>query len=77
MRKLFIVPLILAASACNQNVQVPTTNELMANPQHLSEWQAKCDAGEYSHLPADQKQNFCFTTQESARSVAVKKFNGV
>jgi hypothetical protein len=77
MRKLLVLPLIVAASACQQTVVVPTTNELMGNPQLLAQWQAKCDSGEYSHLPADQKNNFCFTTQEAARSVAIKKVNGV
>lgn len=77
MRKLLFLPLILAASACQQSVVVPTTNELMGNPQLLAQWQARCNIGEYSHLPANQKDNFCFTTQEAARSVAIKKMNGI
>lgn len=77
MRKLIFLCIVLAASACHRNVVVPKTDELMTNPQLLAEWQAKCDTGEYSHLPADQKNNFCFTTQEATRSIAIKKIHGV
>ncbi len=77
MRKYIVFPLLLVAAACHQSVSVPTGNELAANPQLLAEWQAKCDTGEYSHLPADQKDSLCFTTREAARSVAIKKENGI
>jgi hypothetical protein len=73
MRKLFVLCITLAVCGCQQEVRVPTTDELMANPQILAEWQTKCDSGEYSHLPADQKDRFCFTTREAARSIAIKK----
>ena len=78
MRKLIALCIMLAASACQQqNVVIPKTDELMTNPQLLGQWQAKCDSGEYSHLPADQKNNVCFTTQEATRSLAIKKIHGI
>jgi hypothetical protein len=79
MRKLLALCIVLAAAGCQQqpNVTVPTTGELMKNPPLLAEWKAKCETGEYSHLPADQKDNFCFTTREAGRSVAIKKMNGL
>lgn len=71
MHKLLSVCVLLAVCGCDQKVVVPTIKELIDNPQILAEWQAKCDTGEYSHLPAAQKADMCFTTQEAARSVAV------
>lgn len=73
MRKLSVLCIVLAACGCQQKVTVPTTDELMKNPPLLAEWRAKCETGEYSHLTADQKDNFCFTTREAVRSVAMKK----
>ncbi|GHH25678.1 hypothetical protein GCM10008023_39320 [Sphingomonas glacialis] len=75
MRKIFSLCALLVVCGCQQkqDVAVPTTKELMANPQLLSEWQAKCNTSDYSHLPADQKDNLCFTTREAARSLAVTK----
>lgn len=73
MRKLLALCFALAACGCQQNVAVPTIDELMRNPQLLAEWQGKCDSGEYSHLPADRRDSLCFTTQEATRSLAIKK----
>lgn len=64
---------LLVVCGCQQNISVPTTKELVRNPQLLREWQAKCNTGNYSNLPANQKGNLCFTTREAARSVAVTK----
>lgn len=78
MRKLIPLCIVLALAGCQkQNLVVPTTDELMNNTQLRSEWKAKCDTGEYSHLPADQKNNVCFTMQEAARSMAIKKTHGI
>jgi hypothetical protein len=73
MRRPFILTVALVAFGCHQNVKVPKTDELVSNPQLLAEWQSKCDTGEYRSLPAAQKDNYCFTTREAARSVAMKK----
>ncbi len=75
MRNILLLCALLVVCGCQQkqDVVVPTTKELKANPQLLSEWRAKCDTGEYSHLPADQKDNLCFTTREAARSLSVTK----
>lgn len=73
-KKLYVLSLTLVACACQQaQVEVPTTKELTADPKLLAEWQQKCDGGEYAHLPADKKQNFCFTTGEARRVIAAKK----
>ena len=70
MRKRFCILALLVVCGCQQNVVVPTTKDLLANRQLLADWQAKCDTGEYSHLPADQKTNMCFTTQNAVISAA-------
>lgn len=70
MRKKLCLSALLLVCGCQQNVVVPTTKELLANPQLLAEWQTKCDTGEYSHLPADQKARICFTTQNAVISSA-------
>ncbi|WP_068089510.1 hypothetical protein [Novosphingobium rosa] len=81
MRKLFVLCLALAACGCEKKaaeaVAVPTTAQLMADNQLLSTWQGKCNTGEYSQLPAAEKDNMCFTTREATRSLAVKKMNGI
>lgn len=79
MRKLSALCLILAICGCQQkqSVSVPTTEQLMADSQLLKAWQGKCDTGEYSQLPAAEKDNMCFTTREATRSLAVKKMNGL
>jgi hypothetical protein len=75
MRKILTVCALLLFYGCQQkqDVAVPTTKELIANPQLLSEWQAKCNTGDYSPLPANRKDNLCFTTREAAGSVAANK----
>jgi hypothetical protein len=73
MRKLFVLCITLAACGCQKSVTVPTIPELMKNPQLLAEWQAKCDTGEYSHLPADQHENYCFNERQAAHSVEMTK----
>ena len=73
MRKLLSVCVLLAVSGCQQQVVVPTAQELIADPQLLTEWQAKCNTGEYTHLPAGRKDELCFTTQSATISVAEKK----
>lgn len=67
MRKLF-VPAVLtfAVWGCHEAVKVPTTQELLANRQLLTEWQAKCNTGEYSRLPATDKANLCSTTNDAS-----------
>jgi len=81
MRKLFVLSLVLAACGCEKKaaevVTVPTTAQLMADTQLLTTWQGKCNTGEYSQLPAAEKDNMCFTTREATRSLAVKKMNGI
>ncbi len=73
MRQILPLCTLLFICGCQQNVVVPTAKELSASPQLLTEWQAKCDAGEYSHLPADQKARMCATTGEATISVAQTK----
>ena len=70
MRKLIPICTLFVVCSCQQNVVVPTAKELIDNRQLLTDWQAKCDTGEYSHLPADRKANLCSTTQEATISVA-------
>ena len=70
MRKIFVLCTLLAICGCQKHVVVPTAKELIANHQLLAEWRAKCDTGEYSHLPADQKANMCATTGDALISVA-------
>ncbi len=70
MRKRLCISVLLLVCGCQQNVVVPTTQELLNNRKLLGEWQAKCDTGEYSHLPADQKTNMCSTTQNAVISAA-------
>ena len=73
MRNIISLCALLVVCGCQQRVAVPTTKDLLANPQLLSDWQAKCNTGDYSHLPANQKDSLCFTTREAGRSVAVTK----
>jgi hypothetical protein len=70
MRKLLPVVALLAAAGCHKQVVVPTVDELKADPKLLAEWQGKCNAGEYAHLPAMDKANMCFTTQAAGQSLA-------
>lgn len=73
MRALILLGVLLAAGGCQKKVEVPTSKELMANPKLLAEWEAKCNMGEYSHLPASEKTNMCFTTQAAGQSLAARK----
>lgn len=73
MRKILSLCAVLVVCGCQQNVVVPTAKELIASPQLLTEWQAKCEMGEYSHLPADQKARMCATTGDATISVAQTK----
>ena len=70
MRKRLCISALLLVCGCQQNVVVPTTQELLNNRKLLGEWQAKCDMGDFSHLPADQKTNMCSTTQNAVISAA-------
>lgn len=70
MRKFFPVCALLVVCGCQQEVAVPTAKELIGNRELLTQWQAKCNTGEYSHLAAEQKVRFCSTTQEASVSVA-------
>lgn len=71
MLRTFLIAIPLTVCGCQQKVTVPTHQELMSNPQLLAAWQAKCSTGKFSHLPASQKDEMCFTTREAARSVAI------
>ena len=73
MRKILSLCSLLVVCGCQQNALVPTAKELIASPQLLTEWQAKCDAGEYSHLPADQKVRMCATIGDATITVAQTK----
>jgi hypothetical protein len=73
MRKTLPLITLLIVGGCQQNVVVPTAKELIASPQLLTEWRAKCETGEYSHLPADQKAKMCATTGDATISVAQAK----
>lgn len=73
MRKILSLCTLLVVCGCQQNVVVPTAKELIASPQLLTQWQAKCDSGEYSHLPADQKAKMCATTGDATITVAQTK----
>jgi hypothetical protein len=71
-KKLPLITLLIVGG-CQQNVVAPTAKELIASPELLTEWQAKCETGEYSHLPADQKARMCATTGDATISVAQAK----
>lgn len=68
-KSLPVIGLVILAG-CQQQVKVPTAQELIANRALLAEWQAKCNTGEYSHLGAADKANFCSTTNDATISVA-------
>lgn len=70
MTKFLPVCALLVVGGCQQDVGVPTAKELIANRPLFNEWQAKCEAGEYSHLAAEQKARYCSTTQEASISIA-------
>lgn len=70
MRKRLSITALVFVYGCQQNVVVPTTKQLLTNRQLLSDWQAECDTGEYSQLPADQKTKMCSTTENAVISAA-------
>ena len=70
MRKLLPLCALIIMCGCQQQVAVPTAQELIQNRQLLTEWQNKCDTGGYSHLPAAQKADLCSTTQQAVISAA-------
>ena len=70
MRKLTPLCAIVLVCGCQQQVAVPTAQQLIANRALLTEWQGKCDTGEYSQLARPEKSNRCSTTQEATISVA-------
>ena len=70
MRKLLVPTAFLLVCGCQPVVKVPTSQELVGNPQLLTEWQSKCNKGEYSQLAAAEKANLCSTTQDASMTVA-------
>lgn len=69
MKNLIPIVVLLSVCGCQQEVAVPTAQELIDNRQMLATWQSKCDSGEYSHLEADEKARKCSTTQDATISV--------
>ncbi|PTW43949.1 hypothetical protein C8J25_11312 [Sphingomonas faeni] len=69
MKKFLPFSAVLIVCGCQQEVAVPTAQELIANRPLLKEWQTKCDTGQYSHLTAEQKPRYCSTTEEANISV--------
>ena len=69
MKKFLPFCAVLIVCGCQQEVAVPTAQELIANRSLLKEWQAKCDTGQYSHLTTEQKPRYCSTTEEASISV--------
>lgn len=70
MRKRLPLFALVAVCGCQQQVAVPTAQQLIADRGLLTQWQGKCDTGEYSQLAPAQKSNLCSTTQEATISVA-------
>ena len=70
MRRILFLSALLFVCGCQQNVVVPTAKELIASPPLLARWREKCETGEYSHLPADEKARMCATTGDATISVA-------
>ena len=72
MRKALLL-LSLFVAGCHRQIAVPTAQELIGNRPLLAEWQARCDTGEYSHLPAAERADLCSTTHDASISVAAVK----
>lgn len=70
MRKLLAMSVLLTTCACQQKVAIPTSQDLVGNRQLLSEWQTKCNTGEYSQLGPTEKTEMCSSTQDATTSVA-------
>ncbi|PZU06509.1 hypothetical protein [Sphingomonas sp.] len=73
MRKIIPVLALVVVAGCHRQVAVPTAQELINNRPLLTEWQVKCDTGEYSHLAATEKADLCSTTHDASMSVAAMK----
>jgi len=69
MRKALPIFSLLLICGCQQEATAPTAQELIDNRPLLTEWQKKCDTGDYSHLPADQKERMCSTTHNATIAV--------
>ncbi|MET0376845.1 MAG: hypothetical protein ABW128_21645 [Rhizorhabdus sp.] len=69
MRKLMALGVLITMCGCQKEVAVPTAQQLIANRALLSEWQVKCDTGEFSRLAPAEKRDRCSTTQEATISV--------
>lgn len=69
MKRFVPVCALFLMSGCQQEVSVPTAKELIDNRPLLAEWQTKCDTGEYSQLPAEQKARVCSTAHDASISV--------
>lgn len=69
MKRFLPLCAVLVVCGCQQEVAVPTAQELIANRPLLKEWQEKCETGQYSHVTAEQKTRYCSTTQEASISV--------
>ena len=70
MRKLLWLSVLLSVCGCQSSPKVPTSQELVRDPQLLAEWQAKCDTGEYSRMAAADKASLCSTTHDASMTVA-------
>lgn len=73
MRLIVTIFAMILISGCEQSVAVPTVKDLLANPQLLTEWRAKCETGEYSQMPVNQKAEMCATTDNAIISSAQAK----
>ena len=70
MRRLAAFAVLLMVCSCQQQVSIPTAQQLIANPTLLAEWQAKCNTRAYSQIAPAQKTNLCYTTQQATISIA-------
>lgn len=70
MRKLVPVCALFLMYGCQQKVAVPTAQELIDDRRLLTEWQTKCDTGEYSHLGETETARLCSITHDATISVA-------
>lgn len=73
MRRLATFAVLLVVCGCQQQVAIPTAQQLVANPSLLAEWQGKCNTGEYSQIAPAQKANLCSTTQQATISVTQQR----
>ncbi len=73
MRNVLGLATLSLLCGCQQQVTVPTAQQLADNPKLLDEWRAKCGTGEYSHLAATEKANLCTSTDQAVATVALRK----